>query len=340
MAFQMTCDVQIGDFIRVPVHSIVWRHSLYNICNTAEIEVPAIMWNKGHGYDKDNLPPAGKLPTRLTVEIGDKVSIYCGYDGSNTLRFQGFVSNVKLNRALLQISCEGYSYQLKNKDFKKSYKNPSLKQILKELIVGTDIVLSDDIQDTTFEGPVTFPNRGYDVLEYFKEKCLLTVYFSFNKLYVGLRYVPTRGNAKFKVDWNIINADTLIYNAPLASNQVVITGMKRDGGRLKAIAGKGAIIKKRIAAIVGEKLMQQIAHDLAKSSKPGLYSGEFTCFLVPYVEPFYSATIEDEDYADRTGDYYVTSVEGSFSPQGGRQRVGIGIQLTHTNNKQLNISLT
>ena len=50
------------------------------------------------------------------------------------------------------------------------------------------------------------------------------------------------------------------------------------------------------------------------------YEGNITAWLIPYVEPTWSAKIQDKDYEYKTGTYYVTAVTTTLSGDGGGVR--------------------
>lgn len=54
------------------------------------------------------------------------------------------------------------------------------------------------------------------------------------------------------------------------------------------------------------------------------YEGSLTGWLLPYVEPSYKVTIKDDDYQEKTGDYYVIATEVEFSSSGGVRKVMLG----------------
>lgn len=56
------------------------------------------------------------------------------------------------------------------------------------------------------------------------------------------------------------------------------------------------------------------------------YRGKITTFLLPYALPGGVASIEDKVYNERSGDYFIESVETSFGTGGGRRVVEIGIK--------------
>src|SRR5205085_9261865 len=179
--FLMTCDIKIGNFKPFKPNSIKWIRKIDNYSDSATIKVPAICRVKKSGDVYEN------IQTGLQIKEGMKVEITAGYDDNNKTRFKGFVRRVNFSIPL-EIECEGYSYQLRMiKDFSKSYKVTTVLNILKDLVKGTDIKLSNKIPDVPLH-KIVFKNvTGTDVLDYLKKQCLLTCYFNYDELYVGLQ---------------------------------------------------------------------------------------------------------------------------------------------------------
>jgi hypothetical protein len=51
------------------------------------------------------------------------------------------------------------------------------------------------------------------------------------------------------------------------------------------------------------------------------YEGSITCFLEPSIEKSMIVNIDDQKFPDRSGHYFVETVEGEFSASGGRQKL-------------------
>jgi hypothetical protein len=78
---------------------------------------------------------------------------------------------------------------------------------------------------------------------------------------------------------------------------------------------------------MSEADMQKVAAAALKKNSFDGYSGSFDGWLIPFVQPTYSAIIEDTDYPYKTGRYYVIGVKTSFSESGGKRTITPGIKL-------------
>lgn len=68
------------------------------------------------------------------------------------------------------------------------------------------------------------------------------------------------------------------------------------------------------------------AAELERRSYDG-YSGTMTAFLEPFAEPAMIASMTDDRYTERSGNYFIESTEVSFGQSGGRRKVEIGLKI-------------
>ena len=59
-----------------------------------------------------------------------------------------------------------------------------------------------------------------------------------------------------------------------------------------------------------------------------MYEGAIDTWLIPFVQPTYTAKIKDEDYPEKDGKYYVVGVNTSVSESGGKRTVKLGIKVS------------
>jgi len=322
--FRMSCDVKIGSFKAVKPNAVKWSRSVEKFSDSATIKLPAIAALKKDGDTYE------RVQTGLQFKEGMPVTINAGYDGNNQLRFKGFVRRINYTIPL-EVECEGYSYPLRKKlDFSKSYKSTTVKKILEDLVEGTNILLSTAIPDIPI-AKATFQNcTGIQVLEWLKEKCLLTVYFNYDTLYVGLMQADPKGSARFRLGWNVIKDSELKFNnqKEFAEVRIQVAGRSKDGKKETAFVGqKDGQVKKLRTLLTDPEAQQRIAEQARKDILNRGYEGAITAFLIPNVEPGMTAVIDDLKYPERKGKYFVTGVDGDFSSSGGRQKILIGNSL-------------
>lgn len=327
MSFRMTCDVTVGNFKPFKPNAVQWSRKIDNYSDSSLIKIPGICRLKSADGKTYN-----NVPTQLKFDEGMKVTISCGYDGINKVRFMGFVRRINFNIPI-EIECEGYSYQLRKKtDFSKSYGPTTVKQILKDLTEGTDIKLSDKIPDIPIPKVVFQNNTGVQVLEWLKEKCLLTVYFKFDVLYCGLRELDNYKIINYRLNWNTIKDDQLKFQdrKELATVNIRFDNRTKAGAKEKIIAGpKNGAEKIFHTYIKDAAFLKKLAEDVRSKIVNRGYEGSLTAFLELMAEPGDAASITDNKYPERNGTYFIEGVDGSFSPTGGgRQKIYIGNSLS------------
>jgi hypothetical protein len=326
--FQMTSTVTIEGIKNIiKPNAITWKRSVTDYSDTATIKLPAVamLKTKGDVYKR--------IETGLQFKEGLQITIACGYNGKNQLRFKGFIRQIKPN-VPLEIECEGYSYQLRKKQsFNKSYKaGTAMKTVLNDLIDGTQIKLSKGIPDVIIESPVNFSGKsGIQVLDWFKEQMLMTVYFNFNELYVGLKYTDLKQTIKLRLGWNVVDDNDLKFNPKkeLTEVNISISAKQKDGTTQYADPdSKGDGAKQvKMNVRVDNSTLKKIQDDQKQKLLNRGYEGSLTAFLVPFAEPAMAVQIEDPKYPARSGKYFIEGVEGEFGSGGGRQKIKIEASL-------------
>jgi hypothetical protein len=273
------------------------------------------------------------VPSGMAFKEGLKVLIEAGYNGINTKRFEGFINRINF-KLPVELECEGYSYQLKKRPpFTGTFVNTPLKKLLEKLVQGTNILLSDKIPDVNVTYARFSNCSGLQVLDWLKDKMLLTAYFNYNSLYVGLRYTETVGNAiNHRLNWNVIKDNDLLLEQnkqPTKINIELATTDKKGGyKRLPANTKIGNKKVLRITAIdVASSFANQLQADKEKQANFAGYTGKLTTFLQPIAEKNDVSNIIDKKYQERNSKNIIEGIEGSLSKNGGRQLLQIGIAL-------------
>jgi len=315
--------------ITAPFHSCEWENSISNYCSYAKITLPGICSLKAHKYNpNDHSGKIRSVPVDTVIKTGMKVKIECGYNHKNDLQFSGFIVSTNIKNFRLEILCEGYSYQLRNKSVYVSLRNPTVFGMLTGFLRNTDIKLSPDIPEITLTGNVKFPagSTGLTVLEYLKKR-RLTVFFYHNVLYVGLKYKQVGSEIKYQIGWNVIKNDLLLYKENQNKYSIRLELRNDDGSKTIVTEGSGTTTKINIENIKDLPFLELLAKDISLNKNPGHYSGEIETFLKPFIKPTDTANISDTQFLERNGKYFVESVKGEFGPNGGRQKVRLAIKL-------------
>lgn len=327
--FYLTSDITIGNYAKVKPSKVTWKTDINSFTDTCTIELPRISYLKTVKTTTEDKQEPNERKEYVFKE-NDKISISLGYDGVNSKRFEGFIKRVNMSIPV-KIECEGYSYLLYDVIFNKSYQNVTVKQLLTDVCTGTEIVLSSEIPNIPLTN-VRFKNAtGIQVLEWLQKECHLAVYFNFNELYVGTQFGKKGKTVKLRLGWNTIKEDDFKQRI-VDKNVRVVIREKNDKGevkRSKSDATKYSNEKSlKIKAGIPADLLKQIANRLQTKSNYNGYEGSITAFLVPTTNKGDVAEIDGYKYPDKSGRFFVESVEGEFGPGGGRQKIQLGFLTT------------
>lgn len=114
--FTLYSKISIGSFKPFKgVHDISIKKSLGNYADTAILKLPltARLMEAGN-------PQTQSVLTAHQFNVGDKVIIELGYNNKLQREFVGFIRRINM-AAPLEIECEGYAYQLREKRINKSW---------------------------------------------------------------------------------------------------------------------------------------------------------------------------------------------------------------------------
>lgn len=324
----LTSNISIADEKNVKASKVTWKSEVGSFIDSCTIELPRISYLRTDKVQTQDLNKERTSSDRMGYAFreGDKVSVSLGYNKANKKRFEGFVKRVNMGIPV-KIECEGYGYQLYEIMFNKSYPSVTVKKLLEDLILGTDIVVSKEIPDIPLKN-VRFKNvNGIKVLEWLKDECKLAVYFNMNEIFVGTLYGKVQDRIKARIGWNTVKDDEFKQKAVDKTTRIVIRE-KNDKGEVnktksdqeKPTSEKSLKVKAGIPA----QFLKQIANRLQTRENYKGYEGNITLFLEPYAVKGMVLELEGGMYPDKTGEYFIESVSGEFGASGGRQTVTLG----------------
>lgn len=329
--FVLSDDITIGGFRFAGVHEVRIKHSILGYMNTAVVKLPALhrMKWKNRTTEDNTL-----YVTAQRFRRGDKVVINLGYNNELNREFTGFVSRVNGGRPC-EVECEGYSFQLRDKTLDKSYRKTTVKEVLKDIVAGTDIVLDKDIPDMELDklnmallnGQA---NDGIPMLDNLKKACggILFLYFDGPVLYAGLGYTkitdrlkPLAPDVVYRMGVNAIN-DTLKQR--IKGDRAVISftsARKNDGSYLKARAGKGnaGVMRKRVQHIQNATDLKEVSTAQESIINYTGLEGQVTAFLQPFCKPGQKCKFADPLNEQRDSELIIDTVEVHYGPSGARR---------------------
>lgn len=320
------------------VNDVSIRESIHEYANKCTIKLPTSAVLKYATQVGEVEPPSVQsIKTANQFKSGDKVFVNLGYNGILKQEFVGFVT--RINRTTpVEIECEGYSYLLrKKKNIKKSWKTTTLKEVLKEVVKGTEIKLHDKIPDIPLKNLLINNASGTQVIDYLKEllKDTITAFFIDNVLFVGLTYTDiTEGKTvKYSEGKNVISDDALKYHeADDIEVKIEFKHNQPDGTKKQGTQDNvktGGIIRTEIVSAVDDTawLTKMAKAKLAQETFDG-YEGEITTFLIPYCRVGYRAEYRSKKYPQKNGNYFVEGTTVNFSTGGARRIPELGLKLS------------
>lgn len=319
----LASNITIGDYSFKTVNAVEVKRSIHEIGATAKITIPATARLVKEGEPKTTIETAKQF------KAGDPVSISLGYGTDLQKEFQGYVKRVNFTIPVT-VECEDNIYLLKRKDIKHSWKSTTLKEVLQFITSGSGISLSGLIPDvamTNFE----INSNTAAALGIIKTNYGLAAYFDIDGvLYVGLAYVPNLGKVKYKLRYNTIEDNDLKYrSAEDVKLKAKAINIQKDNTKVEVEVGDddGEIRTLFFYDIKSQDQLKKLAEEELQKYKYDGYEGKITTLLQPYALPGMTASIEDVDYQEKSGDYYIEGTHVTFGTNGARRIIDIGIKL-------------
>ena len=319
--FVLCCEIKIGSITFKSVHDVQIKRSIYNLGATATVKVPVTAVLKQTGE------PPTYIETAEAVKVGDPVQIRLGYDGQMNTEFIGYVKRLNY-KVPLEIECEDEYYKTRSVNCVFSKKETSLKQCLSTILPG--IKLGSCI-DLTLKNLVINNKPGNWVLGYLKKEYGLTVFFDINgKLYVGKAHDVQGEKVKYQLRYNVIKDDDLKFQlAADVKLKVKAICYYKDGTKIEGELGEEGGENKTLYYydVKDAKELKMLAQEELKRYLFDGYRGKIETFLFPFALPGMVAELDDPVYQERSGNYYIESVDVSFGTGGARRKVEIGIKV-------------
>lgn len=334
--FTLTSDIHIGDYRAVKPSRIEWHTAVGDLTDTCTITLPLAPFTRQTQPDTllaDAIAHTapGNAVSRFRQQPfrrGDKVFVYLGYDGRNVEVFRGFVLRINYADQLI-IECEGYAFPLRDRYFNRSYAATTLRQLLADLTLGTDIRLSPAIDDIPLQN-VWFKNApALKVLEWMRKELCCQVFFDGDYLYAGAsRFVqanPTRthDDIRLRIGYNVVNADDLKkQQAQEVQINIVVKDPQGQVRRTKSESQKYSNVKEvKVRPGLPQDFLQRAVSELQAEQDYQGYQGAVTCFGEPHIFKADRITITDNRFPERSGYYFADSVDGEYGDGGIRQTI-------------------
>jgi hypothetical protein len=333
MFFKLKWQIEIGDYFLGFLDNVDIHRSVDLLADTCSIKLPATINNKAIKADRVN-EIEGK------IKRGDKIKVYLGYDKDfftekDTPEFEGYLLNINTDDGSIVLNGEDDLFLMRKPVKDKQFKNTGLKQIAEYLIAETKCGLLLNCSFTLqYDKFVISKATGYDVLKKLQEESKGNIYIKKNAAGVGVLnihppYIEKHGYVEYSFQKNIEKSDLKYKSAEDKRLEIEVENTGKDGKKITVVSGTTGGDKVTIKGYgLSAAAMQQLADAEYRRRLYNGFEGSITTWLIPYVEPGYSASISDDDYAFKTGIYYVTAVTTTMDGSGGGVRkVQLGIKL-------------
>lgn len=315
MAYKLTCKITVSNYVFTYANEVVIESAWDNFEDKATIKLPDLARFEGVNVKVQNL-----------LKTGDRVEIELGYDGNNTLEFQGYISEIK-PKVPFEIVCEDETYQLKrSKAITASYTSIDLATLIKTHL--PEVTLDTKTPQITLENLRVRNVTKAELLQELKEKYLLAVYYRKGKLYVGLPYFDKIGSAPVLYDFqkNIVTENLAYRKKEDVKIKALAYSINKGGAKIEVEVGDkdGEVRTLPYQNITSKEVLKQQAElDLEKLKFEG-YQGDFVAFGLPYIEHSDSVQLTDARYPNREGRYLVDKVKTVWGVRGFRRTINLG----------------
>lgn len=318
--FDMNYYIELGSYKLGLLQSVEIEKSVDLLTQTAVIVLPAAAYNRS-------------LDREEYIKVGDSVLIKLGYNDQLMTEFEGYIQRIDIDDENLTINCEDSMYLTCKKINPKVFTKCKVKDIASYCAQALDFDLdcTIDIENHYFEKFTISPDDTvYSTLSKLKDATNGQIYITDNKkLNVHSPYSLKKGEVIYDFALNIEESDLKYSSENDHLFMVVVNGVGIDGKQIKVTEGKAGgdveNVEKNIP--MSEEALQNVAKNRLDLKSYTGYEGSIKTWLVPFVEPTWSAKIIDKDYNYREGIYYVTGVKTTFDESGGVRTVDIGKRL-------------
>ncbi len=321
MYFKMDWEVKINDRKLAMIEAIEIHKSVDLLAATCVITLP------GSAYGK-------ALRVEDQVKRGDRVQVWLGYDREQRpsdfrLEFEGYLLDLGTDDGNLTFNCENDMFLLRKKVCDKQFKGASVKTIAEYLISQSGVKLTLECTlPINYEKFVISRATAFDVLTKIKEETNASIFIQAGKLLIHPPYKDKTGDVAFSFQKNIESSDLKYVRAIDKKIEVVVTSTSKDGKKREVRAGTTGGDQVKLSGYgMTEGSMKDLAEDRYRVLMTDGYEGSINGWLIPFVEPGFSAKITDEDYEYKDGKYFVNSVITNFSSSGGVRQTQLGIRL-------------
>lgn len=321
--FVLKSIIKIGDYHFRSVSEVEITKSVEELSDTAIITMPSRFKIRQNGEEK---------LVENALKVGDKVEIQLGYEGKyEGVEFVGYVTAIG-SKIPLEIKCEDSIWLLRRKNITHAFNDKTeLKDILKKVVEGTELQLSDKIPSLKVDKFIIKNANGAQVLQKLKEMLCISVYLDEEgKLYAGLEQMNNIGKeAVYDLNYNLVENNLEYKTAEQKRLKIKYTYIdKKNKKKSVEVGDKDGELRTFHTSIVSdEKKLEEMAHAELKKLKYDGFEGSVKSFLVPYATHGMVAVIRDKEHPNREGKYFIKKVVTIYGGSGARREITISNKL-------------
>lgn len=323
MLYALTCRVTIGNVEFTSVNDLVINHSIHSVVQRAKIRIPLSARLHHNGE-------ITSVSTNQVFKPGDPVSIELGYNGQLYPEFNGYVTRLVYGRPMT-IECEDAMYIVRKNTITHEAENVKLKTLTDMCLKGL-YNYAGEVPDMVINQFSVKDESAVEILQTLKNDYGLGIYFTPQaKLWCGGLFDYRSVDVKYNFHTNInpVRNELKHQEAEDVKLRIIGKSWKRDGSIIEASEGSedGSVRTFWYYGIEdSNQLKERVLAEVGRYRFSG-YTGYFQTFLYPYAEPGMKAIIEDPDFPERGGSYYIESVETRFGLNGASRKIEPGIKL-------------
>ena len=313
------------------LHGYEGKKSVHQIVQSCKLELPLSVM-----FRNNDLLERVKLIDK--IKEGDRVTINLGYNDKNVKEFEGYIKRIN-PKIPLELEIEDSMYLLRKIRLTRNFKNNDVSEVIRFMLdqlysqLGVRFEMYNNIPKVQVFNFWMNEANGVTVLQELEDKYLLSSYLTeingVKTLYCGLAYGLKKETVKYVFNQNTISLDDLKYNqSSVRSFKVQIRHVNAAGKVKRYYFGdpKGELHKVELGGDWTEAALKHYADGVLQGLQAGGYKGAFTTFLIPSVEPADIGNCTDNQFPDRSGSYYISSVTTTFG-SGARRKPEIEIRL-------------
>lgn len=313
----MVYDIQIGNYKLGLLQSVDIHKSVDLLADTAVVIVPGVVYNQS-------------LDIEEKVKVGDPVIVKLGYDDNLVTEFEGYLQRIDTDDNSIIFNLEDGIYLTRKPVKDKQFSKTTVKEIVEYCLSEIGMKELDCTYNITYEKFVIKNANAYDVLKKLQDDTKANIYMKGNQLNIHPAYVEKGGDVYFDFAVNVEKSDLKYRSKDDRKFEIVVEGIGLDGKKKTVTVGTTGGEKRTVKVfnVMDDAALKQRGMEEMKYLVYDGYEGSITGWLIPYVEPTYSAHVYDKEYEYKTGSYYVVSVTTTFDESGGVRKVELGRKLT------------